>query len=274
MIGSALMNGTDQINLQVPYTPLVLRVQSGATVTTLSVLATGRSNFTGSPDNRVHNVHKAVNERENNVVVLPGQKFSFVDTLGGPVTLDKGWVEGLGLFGGGAAFTPGAGICQAATTVYRAALLAGLPIVEKRNHSMFVDHYEPYGVGLDATVFPGFHDLRFLNNTKNMLVIQAYTQGDDVYVNVFGIPDGRTVQMDGPYFWRDTKAQRPAELRSLAKEEIGWVRRVTFADGHTESAPLIADYYKGFFRKVITTYTALRGQDILHHTAEELQGTL
>ena len=260
-IVQAFDDGLSTITLSVPYKHATVQIANGSGTETLELLSSGLSNFADSPPERVWNVHKAIDERVNNVIVAPGKVFSFVDTLGVPITLDKGWKEGLGLFGGGAALTPGAGICQAATTVYRAALLAGLPIVEKMNHSMWVPHYEPYGVGLDATVFPNFHDLRFRNDTNHSILVQAFTTGEDVTVNLYGVSDHRTVAMDGPYFY--ATPHRAAGLSPLGRDQIGWVQHVTYNDGKIVTKEIISTYYKGIPRKVSLKYADFRGIDVL-----------
>lgn len=260
-VNRALRNGSDVVSFDASFKKGGVQYAVDGKVRDLALLSTGRSDFSNSPENRVWNVHKAIDERVNNIILQKGQKFSFVDTLDTPVTLDKGWKEGMGLFGGGTADTPGAGICQAATTVYRAALLAGLPIAERRNHSMFVDHYEPYGIGLDATVFPGFHDMRFVNDTPDVIFIQSYTVGDEVFVNFYGIPDERTVALDGPYF--NITPHRPSLIRPLDWDEIGWVRTVTYADGKVEQKPIVSSYYKGFFKSIKLKYAGTPGMELL-----------
>lgn len=260
-VESALRNDKESITFKATFKPGTVQYAADGTVRELSLLSTGRSDFSNSPENRVWNVHKAIDERVNNIVVPKGAKFSFVDALDAPVTLEKGWKEGMGLFGGGAADTPGAGICQAATTVYRAAILAGLPIAERRNHSMFVDHYEPFGIGLDATVFPGFHDMRFVNDTPDVIFIQAYTVGDEAFVNFYGIPDDRKVALDGPYF--NITPHRNPLIRPLDWDEIGWTRTVTYADGRTEEKAIVSTYYKGFLRSIKTKYAGTLGIELL-----------
>lgn len=266
-IGLAFDRGADGITLDLPYKKATVTYAVDGQSQDLTLLSTGLSDFSDSPEERVWNVHKAIQERVNNVVVPQGQTFSFVDGLNAPVTIEKGWREGLGLFGGGAALTPGAGICQAATTVYRAALLGGFPIVEKKNHSMWVDHYEPFGAGLDATVFPGFHDLRFKNDTDGPLLIQAYIEGTKVTVNIYGIDDHRDVSMDGPYFWNTPN--RAAGLAPLGRDQIGWVQKVTTADGKITTKSYIATYYKGIPRKVMTKYANAPGEKIMHEDTVE-----
>ncbi len=260
-VSNAMRNGYDSVHLTQEYGSGTVRVAVDGKMKTLDLIAQGVSDFSNSPEERVWNVHKAIDERVNNIVIKKGATFSFVDTLDVPVTLSKGWKEGMGLFGGGTAFTPGAGICQAATTVYRAALLAGLPIKYDRNHSMFVDHYEPYGVGLDATVFPGVHDLLFVNDTPGDILVQSYTVGDLVYVRMYGYDDNRDVALDGPYF--NTTPGRPKTIRPLAWDEIGWQSTVTYADGKVLSRPIISTYVKGFPSSVKRKYTGTPGITLL-----------
>ena len=56
----------------------------------------------------------------------------------------------------------GGGICQYATTLFNAVFFAGLPVVERRNHSLFISHYP---IGRDATVSWGSADFKFRNDT-------------------------------------------------------------------------------------------------------------
>jgi vancomycin resistance protein YoaR len=261
-IATALIFGNATVDVKAPYQDANITLNTGTKNETLSLLSNGISDDSDSPVDRIWNVHKAIDERVNNVILAPGQVFSFVSVLGGPVTLQKGWRMELGLFGGGAAMTPGAGICQAATTVFRSALLAGLPIVERRNHSEWVPHYAVYGAGLDATVFPGFHDLRFSNNTGHDIVIQSYINGTTVYVKMYGVADGRTVTLDGPYF--NTTQNRSPDIRPIGTDEAGWVYTVTAANGtQMNQQALVATYYKGIPRKTKNKYATPVGISIL-----------
>ncbi len=220
---------------------------------TLTLLGTGLSDFADSTPGRLHNVHKVIDEHLDNMVIPPGGIFSMVDAIDAPVTLQKGWKEDLGLFGGGVALTPGAGICQGATTTYRAALLSGLPIVYKRNHSLFVDHYEFFGLGLDATVFPGVHDMKFRNDTSDVIVLQAHTSGDTAVVRIFGVDDGRTSTLTGPFF--PGSKDRDPLLRPLGPSQIGWVRTIQNADGSIrEQDPIVASYAKAYPRALKPKY--------------------
>jgi hypothetical protein len=206
-------------------------VEEGSTGEPMSLLAVGRSNFKGSGGGRKANVRKALNEHLNNTYVASGAVFFFNKVLGKSVNTSNGWQMALTIFEGGELRpAPGGGICQVSTTLYRAALNSGFPIVEQRNHSLYVTYYEKYGVGQDATVFPGSQDLAFLNDTGGPLLIQSYNDGDEAYVNIYGRDDNRTVTLSGPYFSRTAPEDLQVKGRQVRANEIVWLRSVTKGD--------------------------------------------
>lgn len=243
---------------------MILTTENGQ-VLRLALLSTGQSNFAHSPEARAWNVNKALQEKVSGVVVPPHTRYSFNDTLDTPITNKKGWKDALGLFGGGAAMTPGGGICQVATTTYRAALFAGLPIIKRKAHSMYVSYYELGGVGMDATIFPGSQDLVFDNDTDGPLVFQAWAEGDEARVRIYGVPDGRQVAMEGPYF--NTTPKRPSNLRALASNEIAWIQKIKTSEGTDVSKPLIATYFKGIPRRLKTDYALTTSVQTVHAAA-------
>lgn len=222
----------------------------------MTLLGSGRSNFHGSGVGRKANVRKALSEKVQNVLVPAGAIFSFNDTLGGPVTKGNGWHDALTIFEGvNLRMAPGGGVCQASTTVFRSALRAGLPIVEQKNHSLYVHYYEAYGVGQDATVFPGKQDMKFLNDTGHDLILQSYYEGEDAYVNIFGKDDGRMVTMDGPFFASTQKEGSFFLDKPIRTGEIGWVRTVQKIDGSLDRTAIRARY-QALPRSLPKTYVA------------------
>lgn len=209
----------------------------------LNRLSGGMSDFRTSPWGRKANIKKGTEQHLHNVLIPEKETFSFNATLGGPVTLSRGWYDSLIIVNGSELEpAPGGGICQVATTAYRAALLAGLPIVKRAPHSLYVHYYELFGLGLDATIFPGKQDLTFENDTPGDIVVQASLHGTELLVEFYGISDGRTVALDGPHFSAQHSPDLPRELRS---NEIGWIRRVYGADGAVLAAePIISAYGK------------------------------
>lgn len=244
-ITAALKNGDMTVQVPVQYqTPKLFVVQENGAVKELSLLASGASNFAGSPLGRAKNIEKALHEKITNIVVPANEEFSFNDALNGEVSTSNGWFMSLAIFNGeDLRPVPGGGICQAATTLYRAAVLAGLPIVEQKNHSLYVTYYKKYGVGIDATVYPGQQDFVFLNDTGNDIVIQSSTHDADATVNIYGVPDGRKVALTGPYF----AATAPESIkidgeRAPARNEVVWVRTVTMPDGEAIEETLVSRY--------------------------------
>lgn len=209
----------------------------------LALIASGKSNFAGSTYARSNNVRKALRSHVNNTLVPPGATFSFNNTLGGPVTESRGWSIAKVIFGGDQLKpAPGGGICQASTTVYRAIINAGFPVVERRAHSLYVSYYKKHGVGIDATIFPGSQDLVFLNDTEYPLLIQAYDDEYDAVVNIYGTPDGRSVELEGPFFSTNAPEDFTVFERGLLMNEVAWVQMVTFEDGTTKRNIILSRY--------------------------------
>ena len=257
---NAIENNRSSVALSLTVTEGQLINETTYELGDLRYLARGASNFRGSTWGRKMNVHKALNEHVNNVVVPPGEVFSFNSLLGGGVNTQNGWFMAKVIFGGEELRTaPGGGICQASTTVFRAAANAGLPLLEHRNHSLYVHYYEKYGVGLDATIYPGSQDLSFINNTGDYLLLQAYADGFDAYVTMYGTSDGRTVDMKGPYFASNAPADFRYEGRRLYSNEVAWVQTVTFADGRSQKEVILSRYKKGIPSTVARKYNTVAG---------------
>ena len=77
----------------------------------------------------------------------------------------------------------GGGVCQVSTTLYNAALLSGLEIMEVHNHSLPVSYIEP---SFDAMVNSGSSDLLIRNNTDGKLIFTTSFEGDVCKVKIFG----------------------------------------------------------------------------------------
>ncbi len=112
----------------------------------------------------------------NGYILAPGDVFSFNQATG-PRTLERGYsmapvVGGVGI---------GGGVCQVATTLYNAARLAGLEIVERHPHSIQVGYVPP---GRDATV-TDYIDMKFRNSTDKFIQIRSGAGGGHVWVQLW-----------------------------------------------------------------------------------------
>lgn len=161
-------------------------------ITTL--IGEGRSNFRGSPKNRIFNIKVATNRFEG-VIVKPGEEFSFVGILG-EVDGEHGYLPELVIKNDKTEPEFGGGICQVSTTAFRAAIYSGLPITARRNHSYPVAYYNPQG--MDASVYVPRPDMRFKNDTPGHILIQTEIIGTELIFRFFGTSDGRKVNIIGP----------------------------------------------------------------------------
>lgn len=159
------------------------------------LIGEGKTDFKGSPKNRLFNINRSLEQFEN-LLIAPGEEFSFVDYLG-EVDGEHGYLPELVIKYNKTEPEFGGGICQVSSTVFRAAIYSGLKITERRNHAYAVQYYKPYG--MDATIYIPKPDLRFTNNTPGHILIQSVIEGDNLIFRFFGTKDGRTVSIDGPH---------------------------------------------------------------------------
>ncbi len=239
-VTNALLTGTSVATVHAVHDAGgVYRRQADGQLAKMTLLAQGRSNYANSPAGRIFNIHKALAEQLNGSLVAPDATFKFNTTLKGA----SGWREALGIFEGGALRpVQGGGICQAATTLYRALVKAGLPVVNRAPHSLYVTYYKAYGVGVDATIFPGAQDLTFTNDTGHPILILSRYEGDDAYVELYGTPDGRQVALDGPYFSTTDTSVFSVNGAPLRTNEIGWSQTITRPDGSVEHDQIVSRY--------------------------------
>ena len=139
------------------------------------------TNFSTSNNDRKCNIILAL-KKLNGTIVMPGEIFSFNHVVGersekngfkkAKIIKNKKYIES---FGGG--------VCQVSTTLYNAAIRAGLKIVELHPHSLRVGYVEP---GFDAMVNMGSSDLKFINNTNCPILIATSFVNDVCKICIFG----------------------------------------------------------------------------------------
>ncbi|MCR4263596.1 MAG: VanW family protein [Candidatus Roizmanbacteria bacterium] len=163
----------------------------------VELIAEGQSYYKGSIPGRIHNVALAAS-RVSGILVAPGDVFSFNETVG-DISAATGYKSAYIIKNGRTILGDGGGVCQVSTTVFRAALNAGLEIVERTPHSYRVAYYEQGGFkpGLDATVYYPTVDLKFRNNTDHYILIQSEIDKPNYKLTykIYGKKDGRTVEI-------------------------------------------------------------------------------
>ncbi len=219
------------------------------------LLSTGLSDFGGSPSNRIHNIKTGM-KRFNGVVIKKDSDFSFNDQLG-EVDGAHGFLPELVIKGPDTIPEFGGGLCQTSTTAFRAALYAGLPILERRNHSYAVSYYVwPLGWGFDATIYIGVVDLKFKNDTPGDILVQTYTDGTHAYYKFYGIKDNRTIEV-GDSVVTGYRSPPPAKMIETSSLPAGvkkvkenahtgltayFTRDVTYESGETVSEKFTSVY--------------------------------
>jgi vancomycin resistance protein YoaR len=197
---------------------------------------------------------KLCTERASNVILAPGQEYSFADTVG-PRTEAAGFRKAPGIVDGELDEVLGGGICQVSTTLFNAIFLAGLQITERWNHSIFIDHYP---TGLDATVTAGAkpRNLRFLNDTGGHIWIYGRSDGITNLFVIYGTDDGREVysELHGPFVTTKntstTFVEDPnlgpgsTDIYSLGQDAMKYkvIRVVSWPDGSTTSDTFISEW--------------------------------
>ncbi len=194
------------------------------------LIGSGYSEFAGSIAGRIHNIALAAG-RINGILVKPGETFSFNDAVG-DISAATGYQSAYIIKDGRTVLGDGGGVCQVSTTLFRAVLAAGLPVIERHAHAYRVHYYEEGGFkpGLDATVYSPTYDFKFKNDTGTAILIQTKTDLTNLSltINFFGAGDGRKAQILNQKLWDVT--QPPPDLYqddpTLAR---GVVKQVDFA---------------------------------------------
>lgn len=145
------------------------------------LLASFSTRYVNNPD-RTTNLRLAAN-KINGTVVLPGEIFSYNKVVG-KRTIAAGYKNAAIYQDGQVTDGLGGGICQISTTLYNAAIEAGMLIEERRNH-MFVPSYAD--AGKDATVVWGSTDFKFENRRSYPIKIEATVSGGIARIKIYGL---------------------------------------------------------------------------------------
>ena len=209
--------------------------------------------FYGGEPNRIHNV-QLVSHLVDKHVIAPGETFSFNGATG-ERTADKGFMEAPVIINGELQTGLGGGVCQVSTTVFNAAYEAGLPIVSRTNHALYISHYPQ---GRDATVNYPDLDLKFRNDTGHWLLVRTWVGSSSLTVALYGTPVHRRVVSETMPLvvtgaprrrrsptrsssWERRRSRRPASPRARTS-----VRRTVYdADGKLLYDTVFYSSYRG-----------------------------
>jgi len=193
------------------------------------LIGRGTSTFFHSIPGRVYNVGLAAN-RINGTLVKPGDTFSFNNALG-DVSAFTGYQQAYIISGGKTILGDGGGVCQVSTTLFRAILNAGLPIIERTAHAYRVSYYEQASPpGLDATVYGLSPDLKFTNDTPGHILIQATANPKNysLVFELYGTSDGRIAAISKPVV-SDITPPLPTVYQDDPSLPVGTVKQTDFS---------------------------------------------
>jgi len=219
MIISALKNNNYFISLPVEEKPATISLAKVKELGLTTLLASGESNFVGSPVNRRHNISVG-SSKFNGVIIEKDSEFSFITTLG-PVDKSTGYLPELVIKQDKTIPEYGGGMCQVSSTAFRGAVKAGLRITERQNHAYPVQYYSPQGT--DATVYIPKPDLKFLNDTPAPILLQTRMEGNLLYFDFFGKSDERKVELEGP---------RTFDKKPDGSMKAEWIQKVFDKNGN------------------------------------------
>ncbi|MBI4225944.1 VanW family protein [Candidatus Roizmanbacteria bacterium] len=160
------------------------------------LIAEGKSDFSGSIPERIHNVILA-SSMFNGVLIQKNSLLSFNETVGDISSL-TGYKPAYIIKSGKTVLGDGGGVCQVSTTLFRAALNSGLPIIERTAHAYRVSYYENDSKpGFDATVFAPSPDLKIKNDTPASILIQTEVDQENnlLYFRFYGKKDQRKIEI-------------------------------------------------------------------------------
>ncbi len=147
-------------------------------------LATYSTRYDPTNKNRSNNIAIST-EKIDGTIIMPGETFSYNQTVG-ERTIAEGYKEAGAYAGGRVVQDVGGGICQTSSTLYNAALLANLEIVDRSNHQFLTSYVD---AGRDATVAWGSIDFQFKNTRTYPIKIEATAKNGVCTMSIYGIKE-------------------------------------------------------------------------------------
>ncbi|RJX24663.1 MAG: hypothetical protein C4554_08585 [Dethiobacter sp.] len=209
------------IQLEMEYLPPEMSISHILDRGIKSEIAAASTYFSTTSTNRSHNIILAANKLDN-LLLAPEDIFSFNQIIG-EASLEDGYKEAPVIVNDRLIMGPGGGICQVSSTIYNAALRAGLSIEERHNHGLPVGYLPP---GYDATVAFNYKDLKFTNNAPCYILIHTQVLDNELKAIFFGDPSKirkvkirtKSLQIiDPPVHYRKVE-DKPSSYRNLIQE--------------------------------------------------------
>lgn len=213
--------------------------------------------YTGIANRRSNIVLAA--RRIDGTLLKAGEIFSYNKVVG-PRIGSAGFKQAPQYVHGKHVMGEGGGICQVSSTLFNAALMGALKIVQRQNHSMPVGYLHH---GRDATAAYGNIDMQFQNDTPAPIYIRASTSGGLLNFTLWGkrtpgrevtLVKGREVNLGSPVETHSdphlAAGRRIVEERGSPGISVSWtrivkdngqvVKRETFPSHYTAFPTIVA----------------------------------
>ena len=156
-------------------------------------LSSYTSSYVTSDANRASNLVLGASML-NGTIVMPGETFSFNNTMGDCGLSSRGFKSAAVFKAGKVVQEIGGGICQISSTLYNAVLYANLQIVSRGNHALPVG-YVP--VSRDATVYYPYLDFNFKNTREHPIKIVATTTSSrKLTIAIYGTKEDKEYEVE------------------------------------------------------------------------------
>lgn len=152
---------------------------TGASASRWTPLVEFATSLEGRTPGQRHNATLAA-KRIHGAVIAPNATWSFNETLGQWVQ-SEGYALAPVSYGGVLVPGWGGGVCQTSTTLYNAALLSGLDVVERHPHTIAPRYIAP---GHDAAVAQGIADLQLRNPYPFPCRIECFVRGNKLVCRI------------------------------------------------------------------------------------------
>ena len=186
--------------------PTFTTAEAAVLAPSITMLSEWTTNFVPSPLNGEGVNIQIPTSIIDGYVVEPGALFDYLSVIG-PITSPP-YTEGAAIVRGRTVMDGvlGGGMCSSSTTIFNAALRAGLDMRARGNHYYYISRYP---LGLDATVWISSArrlTMSFVNDTAYPILIRGINEHGKVTFQIFGVDDGRTVEFSEPRVENPTAA--------------------------------------------------------------------
>jgi vancomycin resistance protein YoaR len=186
-------NADKALLIEVPIKLIMPRYQEQHLRLISSEIGRGQTAYRQDEYNRVSNIKNAI-KKINGSILLPEEEFSLNEVIGRR-TLENGYKNAPVIVDGKLVPGMGGGVCQVATTLYKAVLKAQLEVMERTHHSFSPTYVE---IGQDATIAGEHIDFKFKNNRKVPIYLLCTAGKGRILISIYSdkMPANQKVRIE------------------------------------------------------------------------------